>query len=40
MAENKTRQNKKSVTAFLNAVDDPGRRADARKVAAITVHAT
>ena len=40
MAENKTRPNKASVTAFLNAIDDKGRRADAKKVAAMMRKAT
>ena len=40
MAENKTRETKASVTAFLNAVDDPRRRADARKIAAMMRRAT
>jgi len=35
MAQNKTRENNASVGAFLDAVDDPQRRSDARKVAAI-----
>jgi len=30
MAENKTKPTKLSVTAFINAVPDPGRRADAK----------
>ena len=40
MADNKTRETKASVTAFLNAVDDPRRRADARKIAAMMRRAT
>jgi hypothetical protein len=35
MAENKTIENKASVSAFLNSIDDPRRRSDAKKVAAI-----
>ncbi len=40
MAENKTTETKASVTAFLNAVDDPRKRADAKKVAAMMRRAT
>ena len=40
MAENKTKGNKGGVTAFLNAVDDPRKRSDARKVAAMMRKAT
>ena len=40
MAENKTKQTKASVAAFLNAVDDPRKRADAKKIAAIMRRAT
>ena len=32
MAELKTKQNKASVSAFLNAVEDPARKKDARVV--------
>lgn len=35
MAENKTTETRASVTAFLNAVEDPQKRADAKKVAAM-----
>lgn len=40
MAENKTKQTRVSVTAFLSAIVDPRRRADARKVAAMMRKAT
>ena len=40
MAKNKTQPNKASVAAFLNAIDDKGRRADAKKVAAMMRKAT
>ena len=40
MAENKTRATKASVTAFIKAIDDPVRRADVRKVAAMMRKAT
>ena len=40
MAENKTRPTKSSVTAFLNAIEDKGKRADAKKVAAMMRKAT
>ena len=40
MAENKTRPTAASVTAFLNAIDDKERRADAKKVAAMMRKAT
>jgi len=40
MAENKTRQTKASVTAFLNAIDNKSKRADAKKVAAMMRKAT
>ena len=40
MAENKTQPTKASVTAFINAIDDPGKRADARKLAAMMRKAT
>ena len=35
MAENKTKPTRASVTAFINAIEDPQYRADARKVAAM-----
>jgi hypothetical protein len=35
MAENKTRPTAASVTAFVNSIDDPRRRAEVRKVAAM-----
>lgn len=35
MAENKTRQSKQSVTAFLNAVEPAQKRKDAKAIAAI-----
>ena len=35
MAENKTKPTAASVTAFVNSIDDPGKRADVRKVAAM-----
>ena len=40
MAENKTKPTQASVTAFINAIDDPQKRADARKVAAMLRKAT
>ena len=40
MAELKTRKNNASVTAFLNAVDDKQKRADAKKVSAMMRAAT
>ena len=40
MAENKTKPTGASVTSFVNSIDDPGRRADARKVAAMMRRAT
>lgn len=40
MAELKTKQNKASVAAFLNAIDDKQKRADAKKVAALMRAAT
>jgi hypothetical protein len=40
MAENKTRPTRASVTAFVNAIEDPGMRADARKVGAMMRRAT
>jgi hypothetical protein len=35
MAENKTKPTKASVSSFLDSIDDPQKKADARKVAAI-----
>jgi hypothetical protein len=35
MAENKTKPTKKSVTAFINGIDDKQRRADVKTAAAI-----
>ena len=40
MAENKTKPTRASVAAFINAIDDPQKRADARKVAAMLRKAT
>jgi hypothetical protein len=40
MAELKTRPNDASVAGFLAAIDDPRKRADARKVAAMMRRAT
>lgn len=40
MAENKTKPTKASVTAFIKAIEDPAKRADARKVAAMMRRAT
>ena len=40
MAENKTKPTRASVTAFINAIEDPQKRADARKVAAMLRKAT
>ena len=40
MAENKTTETSASVAAFLKAVDDPRKRADAGKVAAMMRRAT
>jgi hypothetical protein len=40
MAENKTQPTKASVTAFVKSIDDPRRRADVRKVAAMMRRAT
>ena len=40
MAENKTRPNKASVVAFLNAIDDKRKKADAKKVATMMREAT
>ena len=40
MAELKTRPNKASVAGFLAAIDDPQKRTDARRVAAMMRRAT
>ena len=40
MAENKTQPTTASVTAFINSIDDSGKRADARRVAAMMRKAT
>jgi hypothetical protein len=40
VAENKTKPTKASVTAFVNSIEDPQKRADARKVAAMMRRAT
>lgn len=40
MAENKTKPTAASVTAFVDSIDDPRRRADARKVASMMRRAT
>ncbi len=40
MAENKTKETNVSVAAFLNAIDDKRKRADAKKVAAMMREAT
>lgn len=40
MAENKTKATKASVTEFMNSIEDPQKRADARKVAAMMRRAT
>ncbi len=40
MAENKTRPSRASVTAFMSAIEDPGMRAAANKVAAMMRRAT
>ena len=40
MAENKTKATKASVTAFMNAIEDRQKRADARRVAAMMRRAT
>ena len=40
MAENKTRPGKASVTAFIKAIEDPERRSEVRKVAAMMREAT
>ena len=40
MAENKTKPTKASVTEFMNSIEDPQKRSDARKVAAMMRKAT
>ena len=40
MSENKTKPTTQSVTAFINAIEDKGRRADVKKVAAMMRRAT
>jgi hypothetical protein len=40
MAENKTKPSRQSVTEFINAIEDPDRRRDVRKVSAIMRKAT
>lgn len=40
MAENKTKPTSASVTEFVNTIDDPQKREDARKVAAMMRRAT
>lgn len=40
MAENKTKKNTVSVASFLNAIEDPRKRSDAKKVAAMMRRAT
>jgi hypothetical protein len=40
MAELKTKENSASVAAFLNAVEDTQKRADAKKIAAMMREAT
>jgi hypothetical protein len=40
MAENKTKPTKKSVTAFINGIDDKKKRADVKTVAAMMRKAT
>jgi len=40
MAENKTKKNTASVASFLNAIEDPRKRSDAKKVAAMMRRAT
>jgi len=40
VAGNKTKPTKSSVMAFINAIEDPQKRADARKVAAMMRRAT
>ena len=40
MAKNKTQPTRASVTGFINSIEDPQKRADARKVAAMMRRAT
>lgn len=40
MAENKTKPTKLSVTEFVNGIEDQGRRADVKKIAAMMRRAT
>lgn len=40
MAENKTKETKESVAAYLNSIEDKRKRADAKKVAAMMRKAT
>ncbi len=40
MAENKTKQTRASVTAFINGIEDKQKRSDVRKVAAMMREAT
>ncbi len=40
MAENKTRPTRASATVFMSTIEDPGMRADAKKVAAMMRRAT
>ena len=40
MSQNKTVATKASVTEFINSIDDPQRKADARKVASIMLKVT
>jgi hypothetical protein len=40
MAENKTKPNKLSVTAFMSAITDPSRRADAKALVKLLQNAT
>lgn len=40
MAENKTKPTKLSITAFMNGIEDPAMRRDARKVSAMMRKAT
>ncbi len=40
MADNKTKPSRQSVTEFINAIEDPDRRRDVRKVSAIMRKAT
>ena len=40
MAELKTKKNNASVTEFINGIEDPGQRADCRKISAMMKKAT